>query len=35
MLEQKQLDNAGASRASILMKVGAYVGGTILGYISQ
>ncbi|KAF2098223.1 major facilitator superfamily transporter [Rhizodiscina lignyota] len=35
MLEQKELDNAGASRASILMKVGACVGGTIIGYLSQ
>lgn len=35
MLKQKELDNSGASRASILMKVGACVGGTIIGYISQ
>jgi sugar phosphate permease len=35
MRTQKELDNAGASRASILMKTGACVGGTILGYISQ
>lgn len=35
MLTQKELDNSGASRASILMKVGACVGGTILGYASQ
>ncbi|KAK3297408.1 major facilitator superfamily domain-containing protein [Chaetomium fimeti] len=35
MRTQKELDNGGASRASILMKVGACVGGTILGYISQ
>lgn len=35
MLEQKMLDNAGASRASILMKAGAVVGGTIIGYVSQ
>ncbi|KAG8424759.1 hypothetical protein J3458_001525 [Metarhizium acridum] len=35
MLTQKELDNAGASRASILMKAGACVGGTILGYMSQ
>ncbi|KAK2595055.1 hypothetical protein QQS21_007245 [Conoideocrella luteorostrata] len=35
MLTQKELDNAGASRASILMKAGACVGGTILGYVSQ
>ncbi|PHH87065.1 hypothetical protein CDD83_9350 [Cordyceps sp. RAO-2017] len=35
MLTQKRLGNAGASRASILMKVGACVGGTIVGYLSQ
>lgn len=35
MLTQKELNNAAASRASILMKTGACVGGTILGYISQ
>lgn len=35
MISQKGLDNAGASRASIMMKVGACVGGTILGYVSQ
>lgn len=35
MLTQKELDNAGASRASILMKTGACVGGTIIGYLSQ
>lgn len=35
MLTQKELPNAGASRASIIMKVGACVGGTIIGYISQ
>ncbi|KAK4464786.1 major facilitator superfamily domain-containing protein [Cladorrhinum samala] len=35
MLTQKELGNAGASRASILMKTGACVGGTIIGYISQ
>jgi putative sialic acid transporter len=35
MRVQKELDNAGASRASILMKVGACVGGTIIGYLSQ
>lgn len=35
MISQKGLDNSGASRASILMKTGAVVGGTILGYISQ
>lgn len=31
MIEQKELDNAAASRASIWMKVGACVGGTIIG----
>ncbi|PGH21554.1 hypothetical protein AJ80_03114 [Polytolypa hystricis UAMH7299] len=35
MLTEKALDNSGASRASILMKVGACVGGTIIGYLSQ
>ncbi|KXX73939.1 Carboxylic acid transporter protein [Madurella mycetomatis] len=35
MLTQKELNNAGASRASIIMKVGACVGGTVLGYVSQ
>ena len=35
MLTQKELDNAQASRASILMKTGACVGGTIIGYLSQ
>lgn len=35
MLTQKELPNDGASRASILMKVGACVGGTIIGYLSQ
>ncbi|KAM0433993.1 hypothetical protein ACHAPT_003937 [Fusarium lateritium] len=35
MIRQKELDNKGASRASILMKVGACVGGTIIGYVSQ
>ncbi|KAL3439600.1 major facilitator superfamily domain-containing protein [Aspergillus tetrazonus] len=35
MLTQKELENAGASRASILMKTGACVGGTIIGYLSQ
>lgn len=35
MLQQKGLENSGASRASIMMKVGACVGGTILGYVSQ
>ncbi|KAJ5090756.1 hypothetical protein N7532_009440 [Penicillium argentinense] len=35
MLTEKELNNAGASRASILMKTGACVGGTIIGYLSQ
>ncbi|EON69306.1 hypothetical protein W97_08566 [Coniosporium apollinis CBS 100218] len=35
MRTQKELNNAQASRASILMKVGACVGGTIIGYLSQ
>ncbi|KAB8079111.1 major facilitator superfamily domain-containing protein [Aspergillus leporis] len=35
MLTQKGMENAGASRASILMKTGACVGGTIIGYLSQ
>lgn len=35
MREEKGLNNAGASRASIFMKVGACVGGTIIGYLSQ
>ncbi|EER44298.1 carboxylic acid transporter [Histoplasma capsulatum var. duboisii H88] len=35
VLTQKDLDNSRASRASILMKVGACVGGTIIGYMSQ
>ena len=35
MLTQKELNNSEASRASIMMKVGAMVGGTIIGYISQ
>jgi sugar phosphate permease len=35
MKEQKHLTSAGATRASILMKTGACVGGTILGYVSQ
>lgn len=35
MLTEKELDNSGASRASILMKTGACVGGTIIGYLSQ
>lgn len=35
MLTEKELNNAAASRASILMKAGACVGGTIIGYLSQ
>lgn len=35
MLTEKELSNKGASRASIMMKVGACVGGTIIGYASQ
>lgn len=35
MKQQKHLSPAGATRASILMKTGACVGGTILGYTSQ
>lgn len=35
MLTQKELNNTKASRASILMKTGACVGGTIIGYLSQ
>jgi sugar phosphate permease len=35
MLTQKGMENAGASRASILMKTGACAGGTIIGYLSQ
>ena len=35
MLTQKELNNTRASRASILMKAGACVGGTIIGYLSQ
>ncbi|KAJ4299995.1 hypothetical protein N0V90_005243 [Kalmusia sp. IMI 367209] len=35
MIEQKELESAGATRASILMKTGACVGGTIIGYFSQ
>ncbi|WEW55351.1 hypothetical protein PRK78_000781 [Emydomyces testavorans] len=35
MLTQKALDNAAASRASILMKTGACVGGAVIGYVSQ
>ncbi|KAK3066653.1 hypothetical protein LTR53_016916, partial [Teratosphaeriaceae sp. CCFEE 6253] len=35
MLTQKGLDNRNASIASILMKTGACVGGTVIGYLSQ
>lgn len=35
MIAQKEMANDGASRASILMKAGACVGGTIIGYLSQ
>ena len=35
LLTQKQFKNAAASRGSIIMKVGACVGGTIIGYLSQ
>lgn len=35
MLVGKGLNNAAASRASILMKTGACVGGTFVGYFSQ
>lgn len=35
VLTEKELNNAQASRASILMKTGACVGGTIIGYVSQ
>ncbi|KAI9924933.1 hypothetical protein ASPWEDRAFT_118818 [Aspergillus wentii DTO 134E9] len=35
MLTQKEMNNSQASRASILMKTGACVGGTIIGYLSQ
>ncbi|PSN64997.1 MFS general substrate transporter [Corynespora cassiicola Philippines] len=35
MLTQKHLASAPATRASILMKTGACVGGTIIGYLSQ
>lgn len=35
MLTEKQLDSPASIRASILMKAGACVGGTILGYMSQ
>ncbi|KAH9908876.1 major facilitator superfamily domain-containing protein [Xylariomycetidae sp. FL2044] len=35
MQSSKGLKNDGATRASILMKTGACVGGTIIGYLSQ
>ena len=35
LLTQKEFNNAAASRGSILMKVGACVGGTCIGYLSQ
>lgn len=35
MLTEKELKNAPATRASIIMKTGACVGGTIIGYLSQ
>lgn len=35
LLTQKEFNNAAASRGSILMKTGACVGGTIMGYVSQ
>lgn len=35
MRQAKGLDNAAASRASIWMKTGACVGGTVIGYSSQ
>lgn len=35
MRTQKYMDNHDASIASILMKTGACVGGTIIGYLSQ
>ncbi|KAL9114707.1 MAG: hypothetical protein Q9227_001385 [Pyrenula ochraceoflavens] len=35
LLAEKQLENGAASRASIFMKVGACIGGSILGYLSQ
>ncbi|KAI4218557.1 MAG: hypothetical protein LQ349_008662 [Xanthoria aureola] len=35
LLTQKEFKNAAASRGSIIMKVGACVGGTIIGYLSQ
>lgn len=35
MLTEKELESPGATRASIIMKTGACVGGTIIGYLSQ
>ncbi|KAK5099141.1 hypothetical protein LTR70_001291 [Exophiala xenobiotica] len=35
LLTQKEFKNGAASRGSILMKTGACVGGTIIGYLSQ
>lgn len=35
MLTQKEMNNSQATRASIIMKTGACVGGTIIGYSSQ
>jgi MFS family permease len=35
MIDQKELASKGATRASILMKTGACIGGTIIGYVSQ
>ncbi|KAL1596572.1 hypothetical protein SLS60_009220 [Paraconiothyrium brasiliense] len=35
MKTQKELSDSGATRASILMKTGACVGGTFIGYFSQ
>nr|CAB88550.1 related to carboxylic acid transport protein JEN1 [Neurospora crassa] len=35
VLRAKEMDNSAASRASIIMKAGACVGGTIIGYLSQ
>lgn len=35
LLTEKEFNNSQASRGSILMKTGACVGGTIIGYLSQ
>lgn len=35
LLTEKEFNNAQASRGSIIMKTGACVGGTIIGYLSQ